>query len=171
MVNIEFVEMGTASSIHGRSHENNTAEERTFGDRVELEVTRNLPVENLGIDDAQPKKEDVKNTTETSYKSISVRSLFTNRSSTIERTRSDNAADIAEVAELKLQRVIQLKSALEQENDRLKSELRSLRSGLSKWRNACDKASQDEKQALLRAESMEKGIKHKFCLIAVLTSN
>lgn len=150
--------MGTGSSI-GRNQDNDT-DERALGDtRVELEVTRNLPVENLGIDDANTKNESSKNTTETSYKSRSVRSLFTNRGSTIERTRSDNAADIAEVAELKLQRVIQLNSALEQENDRLKSELRSLRSSLSKWRNACDKASKDEQQALLRAESLEKGIK------------
>ena len=166
--------MGTAGSVAANQTENDTEDRTTFGDRVE--ITRTLPVENFGKDDAH--KDDVvvsqsasndrirairsvtQRKTAPARASSSIRSLVSSlyhARSEVERTRSENTSEAIDAAELKLQRVLQLKGNLEVENERLKREISSLRSNVSKWRNESVSARLDEKQALIRAENLEKG--------------
>lgn len=169
--------MGTASSVLGRSTVNETEDRTPFGDRVE--ITKSTPVENFGEDDSQKNASACTNsilsTTSlndnriretTSVQRIggrdikrgaSIRSVVSLlRGDAFERTRSECTAEAEEGAAVKLQCVLQEKRTVEAENVRLKSEASSLRANVTKWRNAHDMARKDEKQALLRAENLEK---------------
>lgn len=182
--------MGTASSVLGRSTVNETEDRTPFGDRVE--ITKSTPVENFGEDDSQKNASACTNsilsTTSLNDNRIretpsvqriggrdikrgaSIRSVVSLlRGDAFERTRSECTAEAEEGAAVKLQCVLQEKRTVEAENVRLKSEASSLRANVTKWRNAHDMARKDEKQALLRAENLEKGIAVVCCLCTAVS--
>lgn len=154
--------MGSAASLTNVDREQ-------FGDRVE--VTKSLPVESFGQDNttsAQIIGEKTLSSASiseggirersTSKTSKSRRSLgsflgFNNKfkCDEIERANSDgNSCNSLELAEYKITR-------LQQEKERLKRELESLRKSNTKWQNETRKARDDEGQAKERAKTFEDG--------------
>lgn len=155
---LNLVEMGTGGSVLARPENETEAEKTTFGDRVE--ITRNLPVENFGKDDAhnssRSHNKDVSTSRGLSTESASQRKGATASIRSLLSSLTKSECSAGEAAELKLQHVVQLKKSTELDNERLRRELAMLRASVSKWKNNHNNARQDESQALLRAESFEK---------------
>ena len=166
--------MGSAASVGNIDRENC----EQFGDRVE--VTKSLPVESFGEDKTSTKDGRQDNIVERTFSSVSVsEEKFRDRGTgkvsksrkslgsllgftkgkwdDVDRTNSDLFAYSAEAAEIKITRLTKKNSDLQQEKERLKRELESLRKSNARWQNEREKAKEDEVQAKERAKVFEDG--------------
>jgi FtsZ-binding cell division protein ZapB len=150
-----------------------------FGDRVE--VTKSLPVESFGQDNTTSGhtrsghvgektlssgslSEEKLRERSTSKLSKSRKSLgsflgFNTKLKAEEWEKASNEANScsAEVAEFKIARLTKKNNELQQEKERLKRELESLRKSNSKWQYESQKAKDYERQAKERAKAFEDG--------------
>ena len=75
----------------------------------------------------------------------------------MEKASNDANSFSAEVAEFKITRLTKKNNDLQQEKERLKRELESLRKSNTKWQNDSQKAREYERQAKERAKAFEDG--------------
>ena len=172
----ENIEMGSAASVTNGGRDNFDK----YGDRIE--VTKSFPVGSFGRDNTNSVARSGQNGEKTltssgsiseekvrerssSKQSKSRRSLgsflgFNSKikSEECERAQSDGNLHSDEMPEFELTRLMKKNNELQQEKERHKRELESLRKGKTKWQNNCLKAEEDVVQAKERARAFEDGM-------------
>ena len=167
--------MGSAASVANADRESCGH----FGDRVE--VTKSLPVESFGQDNTTSvntrsghigeKTLSSGSMSEEKFRERSTNKISKSRKSLgsflgfntklkaeeLEKASNDANSFSAEVAEFKITRLTKKNNDLQQEKERLKRELESLRKSNTKWQNDSQKAREYERQAKERAKAFEDG--------------
>ena len=167
--------MGSAASVTNAGRDNCDQ----YGDRIE--VTKSFPVGSFGRDNTTSVARSGQNGEKTlssgsiseekfrdrssSKQSKSRRSLgsflgFNNKikGEECERAHSDGNLCSDEVADFELARLMKKNNELQQEKERHKRELESLRKSNTKWQNKSQKAEADVTQAKERAKAFEDGM-------------
>lgn len=155
--------MGTAASVANVDREQ-------LGDRIE--VTKSLPVESFGHDKttsangAQTEKSSSASISDFKYRDRAASKHSKSRRSLgallglNTRPKGDEVLSnscTTEVAEFKISRLTNMNNDLQQEKERLKRELESLKKSNAKWKNESDNAREQGRQAIERAKAFEDG--------------
>lgn len=164
--------MGSAASLTNAGRDNYDQ----YGDRIE--VTKSFPVGSFGRDNTTSVGQNGEKTLSSgsiseekfrdrssSKQSKSRRSLgsflgFNNKikGEECERAHSDGNLRSDEVADFELTRLMKKNNELQQEKERHKRELESLRKSNTKWQSNSQKAEADVVQAKERAKAFEDGM-------------